>query len=229
VFHEGRLGPGTSEEVARDARYTFLHSVRKASGAHAVLTAHHHNDAMETAVLNLLRGTNRKGLTALRSRPLLHRPMLHLSKQDIHQYAQDQGLVWRDDPSNVDTVFMRNYVRHKILPRLNANDREILSRIIKDMHRINNELDTQLLHFLHLQTKGGTIDRSAFVRLPHSVAREVMAAWLRQQGIRDFDQKTLERLVVAGKTFHPGTLADVIKGSKLRVHKTFLALEHPDR
>ena len=86
-----------------------------------------------------------------------------------------------------------------------------------------------LLHFLNLHTRGGTMDLYAFMRLPHAVAREVMAAWLRQQDIRDFDQKTLERLVVAGKTFHPGTITDVVRGSKMRVHKTFLALEQPDR
>ncbi len=229
VHHEGKLGPGTSEEAARKARYEFLHRVREVSGAKAVLTAHHHNDAMETALLNLLRGTSRKGLTALRSHATVHRPLLHLTKQELRQYADDQGLVWREDPSNIDTVFMRNYIRHKILPRLSSEDRAKLTEIIKNMRRVNKELDTQLLHFLHVQTKGGTLDRYAFTRLPHAVAREVMAAWLRHNNIRDFDQKTLERLVVAAKTFYPGTLTDVVKGTKLRIHKQFLALEHPDR
>jgi hypothetical protein len=137
--------------------------------------------------------------------------------------------VWREDPTNVDTVFLRNYIRHKILPRLGSEDREKLSAIIRNMRRVNEELDIQLLHYLHIQTKGGTLDRSTFARLPHAVAREVMAAWLRHHEIRDFDQKTLERLVVAAKTFYPGTLTDVTKGAKLRIHKQLLALEHPDR
>lgn len=229
VHYEGKLGPGTSEEFARKARYEFLHRVREASGARAVLTAHHHNDALETALLNLLRGTNRKGLTALRSHATVHRPLLHVTKQELRQYADDQGLVWREDPTNIDTVFLRNYIRHKILPRLSKEDRDKLTEIIKNMRRINEELDTQLLHFLHIQTKGGKLDRSTFARLPHAVSREVMAAWLRHHGIRDFDQKTLERLVVAAKTFYPGTVADVVKGSKLRITKQYLALEHPDR
>jgi tRNA(Ile)-lysidine synthase len=229
VHYEGELGPGTSEEVARKARYEFLHQVREASGAKAILTAHHHNDALETALLNLLRGTNRKGLTALRSHATVHRPLLHVTKQELRQYANDQGLVWREDPSNVDTVFLRNYIRHKILPRLSKEDQEKLSDIIKNMRRINEELDTQLLHFLHVQTKSGMLDRSTFARLPHAVAREVMAAWLRHHNIRDFDQKTLERLVVAAKTYYPGTLTDVVKGTKFRIHKQFLALEQPDR
>lgn len=229
VFHEGELGPGTSEDVARKARYEFLHSVRKASGARAVLTAHHHNDALETATLNLLRGTNRKGITALRSHTTVHRPLLHISKDDIHRYAQDQGLVWREDSTNTDVRLLRNYIRHKVLPRLSPEDRQRLGEVISKMRQINQELDVQLLHYLHLQTAGGTIDRKQFNRLPHPVAKEVIAAWLRQQGVRDFDQKTIERLAVAAKTFHPGAVTDVQKGVKMRMHKTYLALEHPDR
>lgn len=229
VFHEGRLGAGASEDVARRARYKFLHQVRKASGARAVLTAHHHNDALETATLNLLRGTNRKGLTALRSHATVHRPILHVSKDDIRKYAQDQGLVWREDSTNSDTRMLRNYIRHKVLPRLSPEDRKQLGDVIARMRQVNQELDEQLLHYLHLQTTGGTIDRKQFNRLPHSVAREVMAAWLRQQGVREFDQKMIERLAVAGKTFHPGAVTDVQKGVKMRIHKTYLALEHPDR
>lgn len=227
VYHEGNLGPGASEDVARKARYEFLHNVRKASGAKAVITAHHHNDALETAVLNMLRGTNRKGLTALRSRTNVHRPMLHISKDDIRGYAQDQGLVWREDSTNTDLRLLRNYVRHKILPQLPPEDRQRLGDVIKRMHHVNNELDEQLLHFLHVQSRGGILDRKQFNRLPHSVSREVMAAWLRHQGIRDFDQKAIERLVVAGKTFHPGAVVDVQKGVRMRIHKTHLALEHP--
>lgn len=229
VFQEGKLGPGTSEDSARKARYEFLHRVREASNAKAVLTAHHHNDALETAVHNILRGTNRKGLTSLQSHKTVHRPLLTVTKSEIHQYAQDQGLVWRDDPSNMDTVFTRNYIRHKILPRLSQEDRDKLTDAILHMRQVNEELDMRLLHYLHVQSKAGTLDRNTFTKLPHKVAREVMAAWLRHNSIRDFDQKTLERLVVAGKTFRPGAITDVINGNKLKVQKHFLALEHPDR
>lgn len=229
VFQEGYLGPGTSEDIARKARYEFLHSVRRASGAQAIITAHHYNDALETATLNMLRGTNRKGLTALRSQKKLQRPMLHISKDEIRRYAQDQGLMWREDSTNTDTRMLRNYIRHKILPRLSQDDRQKLGDIIVKMRQINKELDEQLLHYLHLQESGGTIDRRQFNKLPHTVAREVMVAWLRQQGVRDFDVRTIERLVVAGKTFSAGTVTDIQKGAKLRILKTHLALEHPNR
>ena len=68
VYDEGRLGPRASEATARLARYTFLRRVLQASGARAIVTAHHQDDLLETAIINLLRGTGRKGLTALGSR-----------------------------------------------------------------------------------------------------------------------------------------------------------------
>ena len=85
------------------------------------------------------------------------------------------------------------------------------------------------MNYLHVQTKSGRLDRHTFLRLPHTVAKEVMAAWLRYHDIRDFDQKTLERLVVRSKTLAPGKLTDVTKGYSLGVGKDYLVLKALDR
>lgn len=229
VYHEGRLGPDASEDVARKARYDFLHAVRNASGAQAIITAHHHDDALETAIINLMRGTGRKGLSSLHANELVHRPLLHIPKHVLRAYAQDQGLVWREDSTNQDTRYLRNHVRHNILPQFTDEQRQQLAAIVQQAHHINRELDTQLLHYVHLQPALDKLDRRTFVLLPHTVAREVLATWLRTHGIRDFDQKTLERLVVAAKTLVPGKAADINKGHSLKVATDHLALEHPDR
>lgn len=229
VYHEGKLGVDASEEAARKARYDFLHSVRKASGAGAVLTAHHHDDVLETAIINMLRGTNRKGLSSLQSTQSIHRPLLHLQKQHLKQYAQDQGLVWREDSTNQDTRYLRNYVRHKILPQFEPHHKQQLVDIVKTVGSINDELEKQLTHYLHVQPALDKLSRLEFMRLPHVVAREVIAAFLRRHGIRDFDQKTLERLVVAAKTHAPGKSVDIVNGYKLSIGKANLALVPPDR
>lgn len=229
VYHEAKLGPGASEDAARKARYEFLHSVRAASGARAIITAHHHDDALETAIINMLRGTGRKGLSSLRSSHTIHRPLLHLEKQALRDYARDQGLTWREDSTNEDTKYLRNYVRHKILSQFGATDRQKLKDIVHKTARTNEELDTQLMNYLHVQTKAGKLDRDTFLRLPHSVSKEVMAAWLRKHGVRDFDSKALERLVVAAKTLSPGKSADILRGHALKVTAKYLALQSPDR
>ncbi len=229
VYHEAKLGPGASEETARKARYTFLHAVREASGARAIITAHHHDDALETAVINLLRGTGRKGLSSLQSNHTVHRPLLHLEKRALRDYANDQGLTWREDSTNEDTKYLRNYVRHRILTKFGTEDRNKLQYIVRKAAHINKELDTQLMNYLHVQTKAGKLDRETFLRLPHAVSKEVMAAWLRKHDIRNFDSKALERLVVAAKTLRPGKSADVLQGHSLKITTKYLALQTPDR
>lgn len=224
VYDEGRLGPGASEDLARQSRYEFLHAVRNASGARAVITAHHHDDLLETAVINLLRGTNRKGLSSLRSTNTVHRPLLHIQKHQLRQYAQDQGLVWREDQTNFDTKYLRNHVRHNILSKFAPEHKQQLIDIVKNTSSVNDELEQQLTHYLHLQPGMDKLSRGDFVRLPHLVAREVIAEWLRRHGIRDFDKKTIERIVIQAKTLPPGKSIDVVKGYVIQVGKANLVL-----
>lgn len=109
------------EETARDARYDALSSM----GRHddMVLLAHHQDDQAETLLLQLLRGSGVKGLAGM---PLctrfaqgwLARPLLAQTRDALQQYAVDHQLPWIEDPSNLDTTFDRNYLRHAVLPLL---------------------------------------------------------------------------------------------------------------
>ncbi len=224
VYHESHLGPGASEAEARKVRYDFLHKARGASQARAIITAHHEDDVLETAIINLLRGGGRQGLTSLKSRHDIERPLLQVPKQDLIAYAQDQGLVWREDSTNQNPAYLRNYVRQRLLSRFSAEERKRLKQIIKDQHAINNTLNTLLVNQLHQQSVGGQIDRIWFNHLPHIVAREVVAAWLRAHNIRNFDRKTLERLVIAAKVAQPGGYFDAVQGVRMYVSADNLAL-----
>jgi len=229
VYKEGQLGAKTSEAEARDARYQFLRHVQAASGARGLITAHHQDDVLETAIINLLRGTGRKGLTALRSSHDLVRPMLDIPKRDLIAFAQANGLVWREDTTNVELDYLRNYIRHKIVPRFDDQSRTRLWQVINDLRFTNEELDRLLVTQLHLQSDGGQLEREYFVQLPYSVSREVMAAWLRAHGVADFDGKTLERLVIAAKTGNNGQQFDVLRGVTMHLTDGQLALRGAER
>lgn len=229
VYHAIKLGPGASEATARAARYDFLRDVRRASGAEAVITAHHQDDALETAIINMLRGSGRKGLTSLGSQADLIRPMLRIPKSDLITYAKDQGLKWREDSTNQDEAYLRNYVRRRLLSRFDDASRAKLWQLINDLAKTNRELDTSLAKQLETQPIAGTLDRQWFNRLPHAVAREVMASWLRAHDMRSFDSKTLERLVVAAKVAAAGKKFPVQAGLSLGVHTGHLALTKPER
>lgn len=116
------LKPGDSlEEEARHARY---HCLKKYVDKHTVLlTAHTVDDQAETFLLQALRGSGPKGLSAMPvvksfDDSVLIRPLLSFSKGQLEQYAKDNRLIWIEDDSNVDPRFLRNFLRHVIFPEL---------------------------------------------------------------------------------------------------------------
>lgn len=224
VYDEGQLGPGASEATARTARYKFLHKVQEAGESQAIITAHHQDDVLETAIINLLRGTGRKGLTALSNRPGVVRPLLEVPKAALLAYAKDQGLAWREDSTNQNTDYLRNYVRHRLLANFDDSDRAKLLDIVRQSIATNQVVDELLDRLINQQPDSGQIDRLWFSQLPHAVAREVLAAWLRAQGMRGFERQTLERLVVAAKTAAPGKSFPIKDGLSMHVQADRLAL-----
>lgn len=224
VYGEGQLGGSASEALARQARYAFLHGVRAASRAQAVITAHHQDDALETAIINILRGTGRSGLTALKDRVGIRRPLLQTSKRTVRDYALAQGLEWREDSTNRDTTYLRNYVRHNLLPRFNDVQRQQFVTLLQMLAETNQQLDNQLINYLHLQPAARTLSRPLFAQLPHNVAREVLASWLRQHGLGGFEAKALERLVVAAKTARPGSRVDIYQSHVLHIGRDDLTI-----
>lgn len=223
-YAEGTLGALASEAQARQARYEFLYGARQRHAARAIVTAHHQDDAIETAIINLLRGTGRKGLTALDSRSDILRPLLQYPKAEILAYARRRRLQWREDPSNADMVYLRNYVRHTIVPRLTPDGHDRLLALIAAQRTINAELDNLLL-----PETATSLSRRRFVMLPHQVAREVMAAWLRANGVRDFDRAGIERLVMAVKTSRLNRRISVKQRWYIAVTADNLALQRAER
>ncbi|MEO6761407.1 MAG: tRNA lysidine(34) synthetase TilS [Candidatus Saccharimonadales bacterium] len=224
VFHEGNLGPNASEASARIARYEFLHQVRRTSGASAIITAHHQDDLLETIILNLLRGTGRRGLSSLKSTDVLKRPLLSVPKEELLRYAKREGLKWREDSTNIDQKYLRNYVRMNILPHFAKADREALLELSRSTANINQQIHNQATNYLHLQPSPKRLDRSSFTNLPHAVSREIMAEWLLANTATVLSRQLLERLVVAAKTLEPHKQIDVDREYRLVLSPTTIAL-----
>ncbi|MBR5783366.1 MAG: tRNA lysidine(34) synthetase TilS [Clostridia bacterium] len=116
TVHHLHLGQ-SSEAEAREARYRIFAQYDK------VATAHHLDDCMETFLINLCRGSGSKGLSSIpHRREGIIRPMLDISKDDICAYAKEHNLCWVEDESNSDTYYLRNFMRHRILPELKARE-----------------------------------------------------------------------------------------------------------
>lgn len=223
----GKLGASASEATARSSRYSFLEKVQEHAGAQAIVTAHHQDDLLETAVINMLRGTGRKGLSSLVSSDKVVRPFLQSTKQDIYDYASTHGIQWREDSTNSGDQYLRNYVRHHVMEKLNPDSRKKLLGYVTKAQALNPLIDTLLLQ--DVQPPAEELNRHWFIMLPYDVSCEVMTAWLRQHGVRNFDRKMIARLVVAAKVAFPGKVADINAGYFLKTDKTVLRIARGTR
>jgi tRNA(Ile)-lysidine synthase len=118
---ESPLATGGREAAWRRERYRFLFSTASALGAR-VVTAHTEDDQIETVLMRLLRGSGTRGLAGLLAPSAVVRPFLSLRRATLVEYAGAAGVVWREDPSNRSPAFLRNRVRHDLLPALRLAD-----------------------------------------------------------------------------------------------------------
>jgi tRNA(Ile)-lysidine synthase len=107
--------------AARQLRYDWFETLKNEYGFEYILTAHHADDNLETLLINLSRGTGLDGLTGIPEvNGATARPMLGFSRNDIHNYALQEQIQWREDSSNKSIKYLRNNIRHTIIPVLKS-------------------------------------------------------------------------------------------------------------
>lgn len=210
------LGPNTSEDAARRARYGFLNEVANRYKADKIITAHHQDDLIETAFLNLIRGSGRCGLSAIASNPKILRPLLGISKKEIIEYAEEHQLEWREDLSNSDITFLRNRIRYGLTVNLTLIKRLKLLDNLNKIKQVNHEINNNIAKISQSLGKN-QINRLSFSGLPIVIGNEVLAHQLRLMNIRDFDSKTINRLNLAIRTSRAGTYQPVKLTTSLNV------------
>ncbi|WP_432670692.1 tRNA lysidine(34) synthetase TilS [Flavobacterium sp. SM2513] len=109
----------STQVAARKLRYEYFHEIIQKEKFDCIATAHHLDDSIETFLINLSRGTGIDGLTGI---PLQNdriiRPLLNFSRDDIHNFATENSIVWREDTSNATDYYIRNKIRHHLTPIL---------------------------------------------------------------------------------------------------------------
>ena len=224
----GKLGAGASEAAAREARYRFLHGVADVEHADALITAHHRDDRIETLFINLLRGTGRKGLASIGESGIIKRPLLKVSKVELRAYALANGLSWREDETNLNDKYLRNYIRAHVMPGLSEKDRERLCVLMDRQDRLNREIDETLELMLQGEDPS-KLRRQTVAILPFNESRELIASWLRKNNLLNFDHIDIERLALGAKTKRPGTRIDVYGGIYMEIDRENLALSMAER
>ncbi|SHG17015.1 tRNA(Ile)-lysidine synthase [Flavobacterium micromati] len=115
----------STQVAARELRYNWFYELLETEKYDYILTAHHADDNLETFLINLSRGTGLDGLTGIPAQnERVMRPLLALSQQEIEKYAELNAVHWREDSSNASDKYLRNQIRHHLLPmfkELNPN------------------------------------------------------------------------------------------------------------
>jgi len=151
-FHEVRFNTLEKAEewkvstqmAARKLRYDWFTTLAEQYGYEFIATAHHGGDQVETILLNLTRGTGLKGLRGMPARTgRIIRPLLFATREQIRQYAETNGLPWREDRSNQDDHYRRNRIRLHVVPVLKTMNPALESTISEMSHKLDGALQLQ--------------------------------------------------------------------------------------
>ena len=178
------------EAAARDARYAALRQILRPN--EVLLTAHHADDQLETMLLALMRGAGLRGLSGVPSVQIfgggwLARPLLEFSRAELEEWARSEQLQWLDDPSNANTNFDRNFLRHRVLPALRERwsaAAHSATRSTAHLREAGRLLDVLAAADLESVAIGSCLSMTQLASLGPARRRNVLRHWIRQHGMR---------------------------------------------
>jgi len=164
--------------AARDLRYEWFEELRLKHDFDFILTAHHANDSLETFFINLIRGTGLEGLSGINADSnYIIRPLLNFSRKEILAYAEENNISWREDSTNASTKYLRNKIRHELVPVLEEINPQFLETFLKTQSHLkeNEELIEDYLSLLYPKIVGKTeygysLDVNYLKKIPNSSA-----------------------------------------------------------
>jgi len=201
------------EQIARYVRYEFLEKTAKEIGANCVVTGHNRDDQEETVLMMILQGS---GISALRGIPAkrrfmgndkvsIVRPLLEFSRKEILSYLTEKRLTYMDDPTNEDTSYLRNRLRHNVLPYLesegNPQIRKHLRGIASELKSYFEEKDPEIELLMrrswHFEGDNPILELSPLKDETNGVISAVLVNVFRDIGIssRDIKRNTIDNLL----------------------------------
>lgn len=143
----------STQQAARELRYSWFDSLSKENNFDYILTAHHADDNLETFLINLSRGTGLEGLTGIPSiNKNIIRPLLIFSREEIITFAKKNNIEWREDESNSETKYLRNKIRHQIVPTLKELNDSVLKNFNKTIDHLKESqqiIDDKIADITH--------------------------------------------------------------------------------
>ena len=203
------------EAAARDARYAFLQTLPG-----KIATAHTADDNAETVLMHLVRGTGLKGLGGITpKRGSLIRPMLNITRQDVEDFLSEYAVSYITDSSNETDAFLRNRLRHHVMPLLKEENPKLAENLSAMALRLR--ADEEALSQLAVTDDPPSV--SQLRQLPPAVRARALEGFLKRSGVKEPEAVHLqlaESLVFSDK---PSARADLPGG--ITVGRNYDALE----
>lgn len=219
------------EAFARKLRYDFFKEVAKAQECAVIATGHHADDVIETLLMRLLRGTSLRGLASIP--PVRHweglrivRPLWEQPRDRILAWLQQQGQPWCEDRTNQEIHYLRNRIRHELIPLLkdtyNPGLTSALSRLIVNLRRDNDFLEQSAQQALSRCVTPHGLSRADFRKEDRAMQYRLLALWCHELGIQELTSERLDTMVNA--VAQPATTGEYLDtGGK---HQLYIGRDH---
>lgn len=181
---------------AHHARYAFFYQVAQKYGAKYVLTAHHQDDTAETIILRLIKGSNLYGYGISKLTPYkdiyIYRPLIDFSRAQIDNYITQNKIFYFEDKSNDEDDYLRNRIRHQILPLLKAENPNILNTMTNFSLMCKETFDYIRKDSLsYLDKHANHLDLISFNSLDIVLKKDIINLWLERHQIECNNNKIL--------------------------------------
>ena len=190
------------EEGAREVRYQAFSEICEKTGVHKIVLAHHKNDAAETFLFQLIRGSGLRGLSGIPElrkmmetsdgqEIMILRPLLAFTKKEIKDYLTSHGFSWCEDETNEEVSASRNRIRHQVIPELEVIRPDAVDKIY-DTAEYLAKVDAYLTgqaddwlgkHILSEEDRSIIIDRTAFQKEDPVLKHCIVMQMLRRKGL----------------------------------------------
>jgi len=205
--HRNKLSIETS---GRQLRIEALIDIAKTNNCQAIVTAHHKNDNAETVLQRLSRGTGYRGLGGIRPKRSFDginfvRPFLCVKRAEIIEYLKKQNIKWRDDHTNIDCTYRRNFIRHQLIPELQKNCSGSIAEQLFELsgsaqrfyNLIGSEIDKLWPKLAQIDKETISLDLKTFSIQPQPVKVELIRRGLTTAGSgeRDLTHRHYEKIL----------------------------------
>ena len=202
--------------AARDLRYKWFDELLAVNNLDFVITAHHKDDNVETFFINLIRGTGVNGLCGIKAKnKKIIRPLLDISRQEIEHYLTKNKIKYRNDSSNSEVKYLRNKIRHQLMPLLkemNPNIEQIITNeifVLDGVSKVFQEQMTAIKERLLVQKEGiYKLNISELIELQH--LEVILFEILKPFGFSEVDQIIKAINSQSGKQFFSDTYQLII-------------------